>query len=131
LQHKAAGSQGNAAAAAAPTLIAEAGAAAAAAGASNGADQRVPGPLVLGISAPQGCGKTTLCEELKVSGIATLLAYYLHGVLLRCDVLQMILVDPVPTAVHLVVVLVMVFTRARHYVGKRRVRIQPSVAFPE
>lgn len=25
-----------------------------------------PPPLILGISAPQGCGKTTLCEQLQV-----------------------------------------------------------------
>ncbi len=36
----------------------------AAVGVTDGAQS--PGPLVLGISAPQGCGKTTLCEELKV-----------------------------------------------------------------
>ena len=43
--------------------------AAAAAAGANGAQaqgQQGAGPLVLGISAPQGCGKTTLCEQLQV-----------------------------------------------------------------
>lgn len=35
-----------------------------AAGENGGGSQR--GPLILGISAPQGCGKTTLCEQLQV-----------------------------------------------------------------
>ncbi|GAB4816968.1 hypothetical protein N2152v2_004014 [Parachlorella kessleri] len=60
LQHKSASSQGNAAAAAVPPL-----AAGAAADTNIGTEQSTTGPLILGISAPQGCGKTTLCEELK------------------------------------------------------------------